>query len=206
MSCEHFDTGGGFIEGLGTIDQDLLIVDWELPDMTGIDVLKEVRSRLDSRLPVLFVTQRDSEDDIVHALQMGADDYMVKQISQREFLARVAALLRRFGQNTESIVAGPFKLDRTEALAERCGEAISLTRKDFELAWFLFNNVGRLLSRDALLSEVWGVNAEVNTRTVDMHISRVRKRMRITPDSGYRIKTIYQHGYRLESVQDRADR
>lgn len=197
---EHFDTGGGFLAAIDAAERDLLIVDWELPDMTGIDVLREVRARLDWRVPVLFVTQRDAEDDIVLALDTGADDYMVKQIAEREFLARVSALIRRFGQTVEQIVAGPFKLNKTEGSIERCGEAVTLTRKDFELAWFLFSNMGRLLSREVLLKEVWGVNADVNTRTVDMHISRVRRRLSITPDSGYRIKTIYQHGYRLESL------
>ena len=202
-TCEHFATGQAFLDDLDKADRDLLVVDWELPDMTGIEVLSAVRSRLDWRVPVLFVTQRDEEDDIVLAFNTGADDYMVKQISEREFLARVSALIRRFGQHAEHIVAGPFKLDRLEGSAQRCGEPVSLTRKDFELAWFLFNNVGRLLSRDVLLKEVWGVSSDVNTRTVDVHISRIRKRLGITPESGFRIRTIYQHGYRLESVASR---
>ena len=195
----HFDRGEAIVEALPRGGYDLLILDWELPDITGIEVLEQVRSSVSWHVPVLFVTQRESETDIVSALSGGADDYMIKNISQGEFMARVGALGRRLANEELDFEIGPycFKPQSQTVLVD--GEACDLTSKDFELAWYLFRHVGRLLSRDQLLRDVWGVSG-LNTRTVDVHISRIRKRMNIAPERGFRIKTIYQHGYRLEEV------
>lgn len=195
----HFDRGAPLVDALPRGQFDLLILDWELPDTTGIDVLAEVRKSVSWHVPVLFVTQRDSESDIVKALQSGADDYMIKQISQAEFLARVSALGRRLANEELEFSAGPFRFFPESGAVTRSGEPVELTAKDFDLAWYLFRNVGRLLSREQLLRDVWQVSG-LNTRTVDVHMSRIRKRLQINPESGYRIKTIYQHGYRLEEV------
>ena len=197
----HFDTTQAFSEALRTDEApyDLLILDWELPDGTGLDVLQQVRSEITWHVPVLFVTQREAESDIVAALAAGADDYMVKQISKAEFLARVEALGRRLGNVELELTVGPYHfLPQTQSVTLH-DEPCSMTAKDFELAWYLFRNIGKLLSREQLLRDVWGVSG-LNTRTVDVHVSRIRKRMQITPEQGYRIKTIYQHGYRLEAV------
>lgn len=195
----HFDRGAPLLEALPRGQFDMLILDWELPDTTGVEVLQEVRERVTWHVPVLFVTQRDSEADIVKALGSGADDYMVKQISQGEFLARVTALGRRLATEQLEFSVGPFRFYLESRTVTRDDQPVELTAKDFELACYLFRNVGRLLSREQLLRDVWDVSG-LNTRTVDVHMSRVRKRLQITPDSGYRIKTIYQHGYRLEPV------
>ncbi len=195
----HYGTGAAIKDELGRGGFDLLILDWELPDTSGIEVLAEVRANVSWHVPVLFVTQRDAEADIVGALSNGADDYMVKQISQPEFIARVHALGRRLANEELDFAIGPytFKPQSQEVLLD--GERCDLTAKDFELAWYLFRHIGRLLSREQLLKDVWGVSG-LNTRTVDVHVSRIRKRLAISPERGYRIKTIYQHGYRLEEV------
>ena len=195
----HFPRGSAIMENLDKGGYDLLILDWELPDTTGIQVLNQVRQEVNWHVPVLFVTQREAESDIVSALANGADDYMIKQISQGEFLARVHALGRRLGSSELDFEIGPYTFKPQSQTVTLNGEECDLTSKDFELALYLFQHLGRLLSRDQLLRDVWGVSG-LNTRTVDVHVSRIRKRMAISPDNGYRIKTIYQHGYRLEQI------
>ena len=195
----HFDRTGDLLDELRREQPELFVLDWELPDSSGLETLQRLRDKLTWHVPVLFVTQRDSEADIVQALSAGADDYMVKQIGQAEFLARVDALGRRLGNTSLEFEVGPYRFQPESHAIYRCGEPIALTVKDFELAHYLFRNVGRLLSREELLKEIWGVSG-VNTRTVDMHMSRVRKSLDIRPESGFRIKTVYRHGYRLEQV------
>ncbi|MCP5178562.1 MAG: response regulator transcription factor [Pseudomonadales bacterium] len=195
----HFPRAADIQEQLRKEHPDLFVLDWELPDGSGLDVVRGIRDKLSSHIPVLFVTQRDSEADIVEALSSGADDYMVKQIGKGEFLARVQALGRRLGNEALEFEVGPYRFfPETQAVTHN-GEAVTLTAKDFELAHYLFRNVGRLLSRDELLREVWGVSG-IHTRTVDMHMSRIRKALDIRPEGGFRIRTIYRHGYRLEQL------
>ncbi|MFT7651532.1 MAG: DNA-binding response OmpR family regulator [Limisphaerales bacterium] len=195
----HFDRGQKLIDTLHEADFDLVILDWELPDINGPQVLTAIRDQISWHVPVLFVTQRETETDIVSALSQGADDYMVKQISQGEFIARINALGRRLATEELEFSIGPYRFLPQSQSVELDGVACDLTAKDFELAWYLFRHVGRLLSRDQLLKDVWGVSG-LNTRTVDVHVSRVRKRLQISPERGYRIRTIYQHGYRLEAL------
>lgn len=195
----HFERGNKIVCGIGKGGFDLIILDWELPDTTGIEVLASIRSRVSWHVPVLFVTQREAEADIVNALANGADDYMVKQISEAEFLARVDALGRRLASEELDFEIGPYVFRPQSQTAQLNGEQCELTAKDFDLAWYMFRHIGRLLSREQLLRDVWGVSG-LNTRTVDVHVSRIRKRLSIAPENGYRIKTIYQHGYRLEEI------
>ena len=196
---KHFDTGGQFVESLTDGQVDLLILDWELPDISGVEVLQKAREKIHWHVPILFVTQRDAEADIVRALGLGADDYMVKNISEGEFLARVSSLGRRLATEELEFSIGPYKFFTATQRVTVNGEEVKLTAKDFELAHYMFRNVGRLLSREQLLHDVWNVTG-VNTRTVDVHMSRVRKQLQVSPESGFRIKTIYQYGYRLEKV------
>ena len=196
---QHFDRGELILDALPDGKFDLIILDWELPDTIGTEVLQVIRKTIPWHVPVLFVTQREAESDIVSALSLGADDYMIKQISQAEFLARVTALGRRLASEEQTVEIGPYVFQPTSKSVLLKGESCELTAKDFDLAWYLFRHFDRLLSRDQLLKDVWGVSG-LNTRTVDVHVSRVRKRLQITPEQGYRIKTIYQHGYRLEEL------
>lgn len=202
-------SAGDLIHRLKQGDVDLVMLDWELPDTTGIEVLHQIRRIMRLDLPVLFCTQRDSERDVVTALEAGADDYLVKPIRAAELTARILALGRRAGidsacqENTQDVLQeGQYHFDLIKRVATRNGELAVLTDKDFDLAVCLFSNVGRVLSRHYLLELVWGVKGELNTRTVDVHISRIRKSLAITSDSGYRIRTIYQHGYRLEVIEE----
>jgi len=203
--CEHYETGEQFIDNTQGKGFDLYILDWMLPDISGIDVLRWLRDNVGWETPVLFVTARDSEEDIVHALETGADDYMVKPVKQNELLARITALHRRIkGSSPRETVdiqtIGPFIINGHERSISLNGELIELTQKEFDLAIYLLHNVGRLLSRGHILEEVWGRSAEINTRTVDTHVSRLRNKLKLVPENGWRLNAIYQHGYRLEQL------
>jgi len=204
-SCDYFHTGKSFTYAVLHNSYDLLILDWQLPDMEGTEVLREIRSELSWRIPVIFLTARDSEADIVTALDAGADDYLVKPARTAELTARLNALSRRVGNEVEvqeELVIGPYKIDLNKRTIHAFDEDVSLTDKDFDLAVFMFQNIGRLLSRDFLLERVWGISTDINTRTVDTHVSRLRRKLSIKPENGFRVKTIYQHGYRLEKVSE----
>jgi DNA-binding response OmpR family regulator len=203
--CKYFHTGKSFAYAVMHNSYDLLILDWQLPDMEGTEVLKEIRSELSWRIPVLFLTQKDGENDIVTALDAGADDYLVKPARPAELKARLNALSRRTGNETEEqeeLTIGPYVINLNKRTILSSGEDITLTDKDFDLAVFMFQNIGRLLSRDFLLERVWGISSNINTRTVDTHMSRLRRKLNIKPENGFRVKTIYQHGYRLERVSE----
>ena len=203
--CEHYETGEQFIDNTQGKGFDLYILDWMLPDISGIDVLRWLRDNVGWDTPVLFVTARDSEEDIVHALETGADDYMVKPVKQNELLARITALHRRIKgssprETLDIQTIGPFTINGHERSISLNGELIELTQKEFDLAIYLLHNVGRLLSRGHILEEVWGRSAEINTRTVDTHVSRLRNKLKLIPENGWRLNAIYQHGYRLEHL------
>jgi two-component system response regulator RegX3 len=201
--CQDFGSGSAFKTALMRETFDLLVVDWNLPDTTGPEVLSWVREHLDWRIPVLFVTSRDHEEDIVYALQHGADDYMTKPVKQQETLARITALGRRsqpLGEEETNLKQGRFEFDIANRQVIIDTDTVQLTNKEFDLALLLFRNQGRLLSRNYILENIWGTTAELSTRTVDTHISRVRNKLGIHPDNGVRLNAIYNHGYRLETL------
>ena len=185
---------------------DLFILDWQVPDVSGADVLMWLRTNVSRTVPVLFVTVRDSEQDIVFALENGADDYMVKPARRQELLARVHALLRRaYPREEEKLLSfPPFDIDIARGEIRRNGEKIELTPKEFELTVVLFRNVGRLLSRGHLQEAVWGRSGDLITRTVDTHVSQVRKKLDLRVETGYRVVPIYNYGYRLEQIVENA--
>lgn len=200
-SVFHCDTGASLLARLDVEHVDILILDWQLPDCEGIDVLADLRQQQRFTGPVIFATAKDSEEDIVRGLSVGADDYLVKPLRKAELLARLAALWRRVSPDSqEALKLGPVELDLGSARAYLDGEEVKLTPTEFKLAACVIANVGKLLSREQLLKDVWGVEAQLDTRTVDMHISRLRKVLKIGPNMGYCIKTVYRHGYRLEAL------
>lgn len=183
---------------------DLFLLDWEVPGMSGAEVLVWIRANIAEPVPVLFVTARQREEDIVHALSSGADDYMVKPLGKLELLARIDALARRTRPNpnqAEDVIEfGRLRVDCRNRQVWLGGEEVAMTQKDYELAVFLLRNVGRLLSRGYILEAVWGQSADINTRTVDTHVSRIRGKLQLAPENGWRLSAVYQHGYRLERV------
>jgi DNA-binding response OmpR family regulator len=183
---------------------DLFLLDWEVPGMSGAEVLLWIRANIAEPVPVLFVTARQREEDIVHALTNGADDYMVKPLGKLELLARIDALGRRArtSQRPDEGVLdfGRLSVDCRSRQVKLDGRVVTMTQKDYELTVFLLRNVGRLLSRGYIMEAVWGQTADLNTRTIDTHVSRIRGKLQLTPEYGWRLSAVYQHGYRLEQV------
>jgi two-component system, OmpR family, response regulator RegX3 len=201
-SVRAFATGRKFLADVAHESYDVLVLDWELPDISGLDVLRNMREQVTAQTPVLFLTHRDSEHDIVQALQAGADDYLIKPPRERELIARVSALARRghVASPVSELSIGPYQFDLEHRTARLAGNTLQLTQREFDLAVFLFRNVGKVLSRAHIMESVWGRGAEATTRTVDTHMSRLRTELKLAPENGLRLTPVYGYGYRLETV------
>ena len=143
-------------------------------------------------MPIVFVTAKDEEDD-----------YIVKPAKHRELVARITAVARRASSVDETqneIEYDPFAIDLGNHEVKRDGTRVEVTQKEYELIVFLFRNIGRILSRAHILESVWGRNPDINTRTVDTHVSRIRTKLSLAPEMGWKLSSIYQHGYRLERL------
>jgi DNA-binding response OmpR family regulator len=199
--CRFFGTVAAFKAGIGGERFDLLLVDWMLPDGTGDTVIPWIRETLGWDTPVVCVTLRDSEQDVVNALRLGADDYVVKPPKYFELLARVESLGRRSRASQPPVLRlGTYDINLGNREIRASGKPVELTQKEYELACYLFRNPGKLLSRVHLLEVIWGLHAEIDTRTVDTHVSRIRRKLKIVPETGWEIISVYGYGYRLESA------
>lgn len=198
-----FRSAAEFRRRQGSEAIDLLLLDWMLPDSSGPDIVEWLRSSANAKLPVIFLTARSSESDMVRGLNAGGDDYVVKPAKRQELLARVAAVLRRHGvdgDNAGLLALPPYHVDSKRRRIAFNESDIELTPREFDLATFLFRRHGRIVSRDSLLENVWNMSSAVSTRTVDTHISRLRKKLELNGEHGWRLSAIYQHGYRLEQT------
>ncbi|KQW59355.1 response regulator transcription factor [Variovorax sp. Root411] len=201
--CHSYTEGKALLQAMRRQTFDLLILDWNLPDMKGPDVVKSIRRELHNRLPILFVTDRHDEGDLVEGLNAGADDFMVKPARAGELEARVNALLRRSypAQHEAELVFGPYHFYPPSRLLKVRGVQVELKNREYELALFLFQNLGRLLSREHLHEAVWGLGAEALSRSLDTHISRLRTKLDLRPANGFLLLAIYGLGYRLETIE-----
>lgn len=198
-----YRTGPEFIRATQSRVFDLMLLDWNLPEMSGFEVLEWVRMNVRTRVPIIFLTTRTEEKHIVAALEAGADDYVTKPAKHQELVARVGALARRSGlleEQPDVLEVDGFILDRKVGQVKKGEDLIALTRREFDLAWFLFNNLAKILSRDYLLRHIWNMSAAVNTRTVDTHVSRIRSKLGLRPDNGWQLSSVYHYGYRLERL------
>ena len=193
-------TFGNGHEGLVAVQQggfDFLVLDLNLPDLDGFTICRELRRYAPTaKLPILMLTARTSEGDRIMGLELGADDYLLKPFSVRELLARVAAILRRArGMESDAAVYddGHLRIDNRTLRVYVEGEEVKLARKELELLWMLVRNRPAVVSRDRILSEVWQVADDVETRTVDAHIRNLRKKI-----GKERIQTVIGYGYRFE--------
>lgn len=196
-----FVTGLDFLRKFPHTQYDLCIFDWKLPDMEGPDVMVSIKLRSTKLPPIIFFTGRSEEEDIIRVIESGADDYIVKPASSQMLIARVNALLRRVNtqQKVEAFYEfGDLKIDVNQRVAQLDGEEIKLTDKELDLALYFLKNEGMLLSRTHLMHVVWGSSAEVETRKVDVHVSHLRTKLKLTPEFGWKLTSIYQQGYRLE--------
>ena len=199
-SCKCYGAAADFIQALRKENFDLLLIDWMLPESSGEEVLKWVRQNIGWELPVIFITARDSEVDIVNALRNGADDYVVKPPKYLELLARIESLARRT-KAPPIIQLGHYEINQDLRSIAVQGKAVELTQKEYELASYMLQNPGKLLSRVHLLDKLWGLNADVDTRTIDTHVSRIRRKLAIGPEHGWQIVPVYGYGYRIERLE-----
>lgn len=201
--CHQFPDGHGLLRLLPRETFDLFIVDWELPDISGPEVIRAIRDMAMAPVPILMMTNRSDERDIIEGLNCGADDYMVKSARVGELRARLMALLRRGGHTLPAQEArwGRYRFLAQDRSVSLDGvEVTSLKNKEFDLALIMFRNLGRLLSRAYLIEAVWGVDADISSRSLDVYMSHVRSQLRLRAETGYKLVSVYNHGYRLEDV------
>ena len=182
---------------------DLLILDWNIPGKDGLEILDWMQTSLPERPPVIMMTNRSAKKDISDALNAGADDYITKPEDRDVVVARISAMLRRSagaGVFDSEAVYGDYQLNRINQTVTIHGNTIALTAKEFELADLFFRNTDRTLSRNYIMETIWRTTAALATRTLDMHISRVRAKLDLQPENGFRIFTVFGYGYRLESI------
>lgn len=197
-----FKRGADLLRDAGRESYDLQLFDWVLPDLNGDEVLRKLRTEKGITAPVIFVTSRDAEEDIVAALKAGADDYMIKPLRRLELLSRVEAVLRRVLRPIVQahLEQGIYRFDLGSRQVTVAGEPVVLTEKEYDLALFLFRHLGQLISRGHLLEAVWGKNADIATRTLDTHMSRLRGKLALRPENAVRLTSVYNFGYRLEGL------
>ena len=208
LRSEGFDT-----EVAGTVaqalklarrDPDLVLLDVMLPDGSGLDVCRELRSR--SRVPIIMLTARGEESDRIVGLELGADDYVVKPFSAREVVARIRAVLRRADapEPTEDrpIEIGGLRLDPSRREALLVGEALELSRKEFDLLHLLMRNAGSVVSRERLIDEVWDPNWFGSTKTLDVHVSGIRRKLSDDPSRPRYLHTVRGVGFRFSGADE----
>ena len=172
---------------------DLIILDVMLPEIDGFSVMERIRH---TNLPVIFLTAKNSISDRVKGLKIGADDYIVKPFECIELLARIESVLRRYGKKNKYILLKDLEIFLEDRVVKKSGKVIDLACKEFELLKLLLVNKGMSLTREIILERVWGFDYLGETRTVDMHIQKIRKKLDLFDE----IKTIYKIGYRLENI------
>jgi two-component system, OmpR family, response regulator RegX3 len=186
------------------VGADIVLLDLMLPGMSGTDVCKQLRTR--SGVPVIMVTARDSEIDKVVGLELGADDYVTKPYSARELIARIRAVLRR-GSDTDLegsgesrvLEAGPVRMDVERHIVLVNGQAVTLPLKEFDLLEYLLRNSGRVLTRGQLIDRVWGADYVGDTKTLDVHVKRLRSKIEADPAKPEHLVTVRGLGYKLEA-------
>jgi DNA-binding response OmpR family regulator len=192
-------TQADFLDRLQQTRGDLLLVDWSLPDGSGADILQWVRKNKGWDTPAIVLTANEDEDTVIEALRAGADDYVTKKVGPKQLLARIEAVTRRITPVALTVTRlDVYEADTVQQRLSVNREDVTLTQKEFDLAVYLLQNPDKLLSRDHLLNGVWGLNTDVDTRTVDTHISRLRKKLMLDGTHGWRLAPIYGYGYRLQ--------
>src|SRR6201991_2620714 len=179
---------------------DIVLLDLMLPEMSGTEVCRELRTR--SHVPIIMVTARDSEVDKVVGLELGADDYVTKPFSSRELAARIRAVLRRGAEPEELLLnvveAGPVRMDVERHVVTVDGHQVALPLKEFDLLELLLRNAGRVLTRGQLIDRVWGADYVGDTKTLDVHVKRIRAKIEADPSQPSMLVTVRGLGYKFE--------
>lgn len=206
-ACSSFATGQEMITALQRDTFDLLVIDWNMPGLSGLDVLAWVGENVLVRPSIIMMTNRADKSDIVRGLDAGADDYIVKPEEDKIILARVDARLRDWkaaDADLRRVSFGTYVFDKLENSVSVAGERVELTAKEFALARAFFENKHRPLSRAYILETIWNSVGDLQTRTLDVHVSRLRNKLKLKPENGFRLHTIFGFGYRLESFDEAA--
>ena len=207
LKVTHVDDGKIAIDIFNEEHFDLIILDIMLPEVSGLEICKAIRNS--SNVPIIMLTAKDDENDKISGLEMGADDYITKPFSVKELISRVKAVLRRT-KNSEllrgvdedlsfakEITIGNIAMNPLRYEAKIDNEIIELRPREFELLYYLCENAGNIVSRDKLFSKVWGYSFAGNSKTLDVHIQRIRERIELNPKSPKRLVTIRGVGYKL---------
>jgi len=193
-------TGPGALDEMERSGADLVLLDLMLPGLPGTEVCRQIRQR--SNVPVIMLTAKDSEVDKVVGLELGADDYVTKPFSSRELVARIRAVLRRQGEpdtlSVSTVEAGPVRLDAERHVVTVNSSPVQLPLKEFELLEFLLRNSGRVLTRMQLIDRIWGSDYVGDTKTLDVHVKRLRAKIEPDPASPRHIVTVRGLGYKFE--------
>jgi two-component system response regulator RegX3 len=206
LSKEGFDvavaaSGPDAIAQFEKSGADLILLDLMLPGLSGTEVCRQIRTK--SAVPIIMLTAKDSEIDKVVGLELGADDYVTKPYSSRELIARIRAVLRRgelldSAEDGSTLEVGPVRMDTDRHVISVNGEVISIPLKEFELLEFLMRNAGRVLTRIQLIDRVWGSDYVGDTKTLDVHIKRLRAKIEKDPANPEFIQTVRGMGYKME--------
>ncbi len=210
LAREGFDTqvaatAAAALEAAARMEPDLVLLDVMLPDGSGYDICRQLRA--DSAVPIIMLTARGEETDRIVGLELGADDYIVKPFSAREVVARIRAVLRRAGEQASAqdkgpVEIGPLRLDRARRAAVLAGDELELTRKEYELLELLMSEAGSVITRERLIDEVWDVNWFGSTKTLDVHVSGLRRKLGDSPDSPRFIHTVRGVGFRFSGPEE----
>jgi two-component system, OmpR family, response regulator RegX3 len=197
---EIAETGPEAITAFERSGADLVLLDLMLPGLSGTEVCRTLRSR--SNVPIIMVTARDTEVDKVVGLELGADDYVTKPFSSRELVARIRAVLRRGGESDElveaTVEAGPVRMDVERHVVSVDGAQIAMPLKEFDLLEMLLRNAGRVLTRGQLIDRVWGADYVGDTKTLDVHVKRLRSKIEPDPANPKHLVTVRGLGYKFE--------
>ena len=197
------DSGPKAIEEFDRVGADLVLLDLMLPGISGTEVCRQLRQRSD--VPIIMLTAKDSEVDKVVGLELGADDYVTKPYSSRELVARIRAVLLRNSDlgdgepESGTLTVGPVSLDAERHVVEINGDAVQFPLKEFELLEYLMRNCDRVLTRTQIIDRVWGSDYVGDTKTLDVHIKRLRAKIEVDPANTIYIQTVRGLGYKMES-------
>lgn len=204
---EKFRAGTELLTSLKRETYDVVLVDWNMPGKTGLEIVQWATQTLENPPAFILLTSRSDKSDVVRGLEAGAVDYVVKPESKEVIFARIEAASRRVKSSEveRHAVFGDYKLDRLLRSITWRGEAVKLTAKETELATLFFDNLNRPLSRAYIFGQVWGGLPDVESRTLDIHISRIRSKLNLRPHNGFAIQTVFGFGYRMDRITDSDD-
>lgn len=209
VDIQTFLTANELVRALKRDTFKLVILDWEMPDMSGIELLEWIRGYFEVPPSVMMVTNRQAEEDVVEALSKGAEDFISKPFRPLELKARALAALRRqlrsglvSGGGDANISCGNIRIDETVGAVFLDGEEVKLTRQEYRLIYQFFVHLGRPLARAYLYEYIWGREERPGSRTLDVHVYRIRKKLGLTAEHGWNLVSVYGYGYRLQALSD----